>query len=181
MLWSARADSRSRLSHMSISVREGVPGTVMPSPILESEEHGGRGQSGFAIANDVTGTFSPVGAMSKPRYGHGATLLGDGSVLVTGGENNNSGVILADAQIFNPTTNAFSAVGAMTTPRTLHTAARLPDGTVLVTGGYGSSGVQASAEIYNPTLGSFAGIGNMNSPRYQHAATLYRNAWKHAL
>jgi hypothetical protein len=47
-----------------------------------------------------TGTFSSAGSMSSGRYGHTASLLSDGRVLITGGVKDQS--ILASAEVYQP-------------------------------------------------------------------------------
>jgi hypothetical protein len=62
------------------------------------------------IFDPKTGTFSATGPMTEARTYHGATLLADGRVLVTGG----FGALapLASAEIFDPKTGTFSPTGS---------------------------------------------------------------------
>ena len=79
-----------------------------------------------------------------------ATLLPDGTVLITGGISNNFGV-LASAEVYDPGTELFSLLGYMTAARESHTATLLSDGTVLIAGGISSAKLEiAGAEIYKP-------------------------------
>jgi hypothetical protein len=91
--------------------------------------------------------------MISARYGHTATLLNDGNVLVAGGvDPSTSNGYLASAELYDATTGTFTATGSMTSVRDEDTATLLNDGNVLVAGGYkpdGSSSV-ASAELYLP-------------------------------
>src|SRR6185369_8934998 len=54
------------------------------------------------IYDPAAGTFSITGGMNTARYGHTATLLADGRVLVTGGWNTSllNGVI--SAEVYDP-------------------------------------------------------------------------------
>jgi hypothetical protein len=126
----------------------------------------------------AAGTFEPVGKLTRARNGPTATLLADGTVLVTGGAGPDGGneVALPVAELFDPTTNAFTAVGSMNTGRWLHTAVRLQDGQVLVLGGTVDDQTSlASAEVYNPSAGSFSPVGDMNGPRQDATATLLQD------
>jgi hypothetical protein len=75
--------------------------------------------------------------MSESRHLHGATLLGDGKVLVTAGETLQQGAraSLASAEVFDPTTGRWQNAGAMSCPRRAPAQVLLNDGTVLVLGG----------------------------------------------
>jgi Galactose oxidase, central domain len=90
-----------------------------------------------------TNGFQATGDMGTERAAHTATLLTDGTVLVTGGFND--AAVLATAEIFNPATGTFSSTGDMTATRFSHTATLLANGPaatngkVLITGG--SSGL----------------------------------------
>ena len=97
------------------------------------------------------GAFSRVGPTADAWRGRTpATLLPDGTVLVTGGISNDFGA-LAGAELYNPATGSFSLVGYMTAARESHTATLLTDGTVLVAGGVSSAKLEvAAAEIYKP-------------------------------
>jgi hypothetical protein len=118
-------------------------------------------------------TFSATGSMESERIHHAATLLPDGFVLITGG-NNGSGSF-ATAELYNPTAKTFAATGNMTAGRTHHTATLLNDGTVLIAGGYNGDGTHASAELYTPSAGTFAATGAMTTGRADHTATLLSN------
>ena len=108
--------------------------------------------------------------MSTPPYGHTATLLSDGKVLVTGGYNDI--VFLDSAEIYDPVTDSWSPADTMSTPRYGHTATLLSDGKVLVTGGYNDIVLLDSAEIYDPTTDTWSPADTMSTPRYGHTATL---------
>jgi hypothetical protein len=111
------------------------------------------------------GTASPAWTATDPmayaRRQHNATLLPDGTVLVTGGTsatgfNNSTGAVLA-AELWDPETGAWRTLAGMQVPRLYHsTALLLPDGRVLSAGGgHPSDGEHGDpdhpdAEIYSP-------------------------------
>jgi hypothetical protein len=84
------------------------------------------------------------GTLATARDFHTATVLNDGTVLVTGGDNGTG--TLATAEVYDPTVDSFSPTGSMGSTRESHTATLLNDGTVLVNGGIG--GGEATAELY---------------------------------
>jgi uncharacterized protein (TIGR03437 family) len=86
--------------------------------------------------------------MNTARYYHTGTALGDGTVLVAGGQvGTRVYTATASAEIYDPAAGTFSPTGDMTTGRINHTATLLPDGMVLILGGDNSL---SSAEIYHP-------------------------------
>jgi uncharacterized protein (TIGR03437 family) len=111
----------------------------------------GPGPNGV-LYDPATGAFSPTaGTMTANRLDHSATLLGDGTVLLAGGEvcpEWGGPGALASAEIYNPTTDTFVATGNMVFARYSQAMVLLPSGTVLVAGGieYGGD----LAEIYHP-------------------------------
>jgi hypothetical protein len=109
--------------------------------------------------NSPTPTWSSAGSMAQPRRQHNATLLADGTVLVTGGSSvsgfNNAAGQVALAEIWNPATSQFTPVApASSVYRGYHTTALLlPDGRVLMAGGNHDSPTYTenrNAEIYSP-------------------------------
>ena len=135
--------------------------------------------------------FKATGSMYGARYGHTATLLNNGEVLVTGGSAGGPPrggppgppTLLATAELFDPTSGTFTGTGSMSIVRIGHTATLLKNGKVLVTGG-GPFPVQngippyalASAELFDPTSGTFTPTkGKMSVARYGHTATLLNN------
>ncbi len=127
-----------------------------------------------------------AGGLVKARIGHTATLLPDGTVLITGGLASpdlgpNPGdsvgpVILASAELYDPGSFSWIPIGEMGDARRGHTATLLPDGKVLVTGGFGiltmDPSALGSAELYDPSSGSWTASRPMNHARYGHTATL---------
>jgi hypothetical protein len=114
------------------------------------------------------------GAMTTVRVGLAAAVLHDGRVLLAGGAEQ-SGAILASAEIYDPASESFAATGAMSVPRQLATATLLGDGRVLITGGTPDGNFDsafASAELYDPATGSFTALSSeMSDPRMLHTAT----------
>jgi len=114
--------------------------------------------------------------MREPRYGHTATLLATGWVLITGGISQaNGGQASADpasmsAELYNPATHSFAATGDLTTGRSAHTATLLPSGRVLLAGGENPA-LPPVAELYDPQSGTFAPTGMMTTARSEHTAT----------
>lgn len=129
-----------------------------------------------ALLTTALSAWSPGPSLSAPRFGHTATLLADGRVLVAGGS---SGTEIASAEIYDPAANAWSATAPMAQARRNHTATLLPDGAVLVVGGlYTASGVKtylASAEIYDPATGAWRSVPPLQTERAYHAASLLAN------
>jgi hypothetical protein len=100
-----------------------------------------------------------VSSMAIGRQQHNATILPNGTVMVTGGTNvgfsSVEGAVYA-GEIWNPSTEKWSLVASMQIPHLYHSIALLlPDGRVLVAGGGQWGGATEAdnryqAEIYSP-------------------------------
>lgn len=89
----------------------------------------------------LNGSWNIAPSPSVGRYGHGATLLLNGTVLIAGGRSTTSGALRPIAEVFDPagsTTGAWSTRANLTIYRLNHTATLLSNGNVLLTGGLGS-------------------------------------------
>jgi hypothetical protein len=90
--------------------------------------------------NEPSPTWRLVAPMSIARRQVNATLLPDGTVLVTGGTSgpgfNNATTPVYPAELWDPATETWTTLASATVPRLYHSAAvLLPDGRVLSTGG----------------------------------------------
>ncbi len=99
--------------------------------------------------------FEPLPGLVTARYGHTATRLLDGTVLLAGGFDAD-GQPQAAAELYLPETRSFEGVGSMVLPRGDHMATLLDDGRVLVV-----DQTRTDVEIYEPGERSFASL----SPR----------------
>jgi Domain of unknown function (DUF1929)/Bacterial Ig-like domain (group 2) len=97
------------------------------------------------------GHASPTASMESPRRNLNATVLPDGTVLVTGGNdlNYDQGRMPKTAEIWNQNTGKWTVLAAQQIPRPYHAVGLLlPDATVFTAGGY--DGDKHSNRYENP-------------------------------
>ncbi len=139
--------------------------------------------TGTHLYDPVAGCLSSGPALPAPRFGHTATLLADGKVLIAGGYTGDglSGYpLLTTAEIYDPFNNTISpTAGPMTASRANHTATPLQinGAKVLIMGGgdaiAGSVPGRDSAELFDPASNTFTAAGTIAPApgRLFHAAT----------
>jgi hypothetical protein len=135
-----------------------------------SATDGGNTTTAIASAelyDPLAGKFAATGDMTVERSGHTATLLGNRTVLVVGGDGDGASV-----ELYDPGAGTFAATGSTTVARQNHTATLLGSGAVVIAGGSDGIMALASAELYDPAAGTFAATGSMTMSRLGHTATL---------
>jgi N-acetylneuraminic acid mutarotase len=124
--------------------------------------------------------------MNEARQQQSAVLLGDGSVLVTGGNIERTPctsdlcvTTIAESELYNPATGQWKTVGEMTIPRSFFTTTRLSNGKVLAVGGRIHTGpdyfdykATAYADLYDPATRTWSASGTMGVSRTDHSAVL---------
>jgi N-acetylneuraminic acid mutarotase len=142
-------------------------------------------ETGLATAelyDPGTGQWTTTGALHGPRWGHAAVLLGDNTVLVTGGvttRSSQSERALNTAELYDPDTGQWTETTPMTDARAGHAAVLLGNGQVLVCGGAVPVAEREMAplafcELYNPDAQpepTWTATGNLRVPRSRHQAT----------
>ncbi|MGB2900514.1 MAG: Ig-like domain repeat protein [Candidatus Acidiferrum sp.] len=129
---------------------------------------------GFVLAIP-SGTWQATANLSAARPGASASLLQNGSVLITGGDPGSGPV--ASADLFNSDGSVSPLAAPMNNPRSNHISATLQDGRVVVAGGTVSGGgATNSAEIFDPVSGTWSSIaGGMVEARSGAAAALLQD------
>src|SRR5947209_15383355 len=119
------------------------------------------------------GTWAPIADLNQPRAEHTATLLANGTVLISGGRDA-ADQPLASAEIYDPATGGYTLLASpLPAPVWGHTATRLGDGTVVIAGGTGDGGLPVAAvQLFDPATDTFTALDPMSTPRARHTATL---------
>lgn len=126
------------------------------------------------LYDPAANSWTPLASMSHARYGHRATLLADGRLLVTGGFDATN---VQGAEIYDPASNSWSPAGTMLHPRLWNSAVLLSNGNVMVAGGLIDASGEAtdSVEIYDTLTNSWSAGAAMSMPRASHTATRLGN------
>lgn len=132
------------------------------------------------IYDPLTGQWSRAASMGVPRWGHSATLLTDGRVLVVGGLAEDD--TTPTAELYDPLTDSWRAAATPANPYRFQTATLLTDGRVLVAGGNGAltalqfmppaDGASDAAEIYDPATDHWMTVEKLPVARKEHVAAL---------
>eukprot|EP00160_Parvularia_atlantis_P014070 Unigene3286_Nuclearia_a/m.10075 Unigene3286_Nuclearia_a/g.10075 ORF Unigene3286_Nuclearia_a/g.10075 Unigene3286_Nuclearia_a/m.10075 type:complete len:598 (-) Unigene3286_Nuclearia_a:68-1861(-) len=119
--------------------------------------------------NPTTGTWARAGAVTPHRFGHSATRLPNGYVLVAGGVVVNTVADLNVTQIYNPDINSWSPARPLNRARFGHVAVLLADGSVLVAGGFvnvnNATDAISTVEIFSLTAGNWTVVGSLKVAR----------------
>jgi hypothetical protein len=154
-------------------------GKVLVAGGLGSSSASGPALRGAEVYDPEHNTWDTTGELVTARWGHSATLLPDGKVLVAGGTAVRSGQTtkaLTSAELYDPAARTWSEITAMTDARTGHVALPLKGGKVLVIGGSAPVGTPddpalAFCELYDSKTG-WTPTGSLFKARRHHRAAL---------
>ena len=107
--------------------------------------------------------FTAAAPMAFAHYGHSATRLADGHVVVVGGNT-------TQTQAYDPVAGTWATQGPTAATHTSHGAVLLPDGRLLVVGG--TQFAQPTAELLDPATGAWTAAAQMLVTRSNPTATL---------
>ena len=142
---------------------------------------GGQNAGGTLASAEIYDMPSGRGALwfnARPlatgRGYHTATRLGNGKVLVAGGDDPAGGGY-ASTELFDPALNQWTSGDHLAAGRYYHTATRLGNGKVLVAEGRDGTDYLTAAELYDRQANSWSAAGNLLPGRMSHTATLLGN------
>ncbi|MEM7305085.1 MAG: kelch repeat-containing protein [Planctomycetota bacterium] len=129
------------------------------------------------IYDPVTNSWSPAAPLPQPRALHQASLLGDGTVLVTGGIEITQILfidvpnITNDARRYDAGADAWLSTASFSGPRGLHAQLTLPSGDALIVGGVDGDLVLQSfsprdgCSIYNHQQNTWTQVASLSNAR----------------
>ncbi len=134
----------------------------------------------IAIAQQTTAqTVAPTTDMNVKRVGHQAQPLGNGKVLVFGGQTTSSTfqpIVHASCEIYDSSTKTWTTAASMNIARTNHASVVTQAGKILAIGG-DSSGTNSrlNVESYDPVTDKWTIVGTLNKPRNSGDAIVLDN------
>ena len=149
----------------------------------------GQPTANAALYDPIAQTTTTL-TMNHARAGHGASLMGNGKVLITGGfATFNLTDILGffagiqnTTEIYDPVVGTFTNGPNLLEARALHSSTTISSGQVLIAGGMSVipfiniPTVSATAYRFNPTTNSFSFLpASMNGGRFLHSAVALSN------
>jgi WD40 repeat protein len=138
-----------------------MPGTTTGGSSLATAE----------IYDPASGAWTLAGSLATRRFGHSATLLPNGKVLVAGGNDWFHAGPLSSAELYDPASESWTATGSLAYPRSRPRATLLPSAKVLVLGNDNDAG-PFTAELYDPATGTWTMTGNLAHQGYGTATLL---------
>ena len=117
----------------------------------------------------TTWTWTATSSMAIARFGHTATRLRDGRVLISGGRTPTGPT--RSTEIYDPVTQSWTSAADMNAPRAFHLATLLADGRVFVVSGDAKQSsadllrVAGTSEIVDPATGQWTLTGTLGTPR----------------
>lgn len=148
----------------------------------------GQPTAAAAVYDPATQTTTTL-TMAAPRAGHGASVMGNGKVLITGGLasfdlTNPLSLftgIQGSTEVFDPALGTFAPGPTMLEPRALHTSTTLTSGQVLIAGGIALlpivnvPNVSATAYRFDPATNNFGLPSLFGGGRFLHSAAPLSN------
>ncbi len=138
---------------------------------------GGEETGAVELFDPQTGVWTDTAPLLTPRHFHGATLLKDGRVLVTGGQTYAAPPLpTARAEIYDPKTATWKIAKKASVVRMQHGAARLANGQVIVAGGATDVLPATDAvELYDPPSNTWTTVAALGEARVLHTTTMLDN------
>ncbi len=115
------------------------------------------------IFDPTTGKREETGSMKMARWGHTATLLPNGKVLVAGGNNlgtNGKRNYLISAELYDPATEKWTEAGSMHSTHPNEQAVLQRDGKVRISGYIGDYQKRPADDLYDPATGTWTAVTN---------------------
>jgi hypothetical protein len=168
------ADGRVFVAGGASSVDVSSPLTLVAA-VLKSTE----------IYDPATNSWSAGPNLPKPRAFHGASRLGDGKVLITGGIEVTDLIIVLlpditnDARRYDPVTNQFQSTAAFPGPRAGTVQKTLPNGDAVIVGGADGDLITQNftcldtCAVYNHVANTWTSVASMAKPRIFHQVELF--------
>jgi N-acetylneuraminic acid mutarotase len=128
---------RPRSGHSASLLRDGRVIVIGGSDLGASNVLGP--ETSAEIYDSVTDTWDLVTGDLRPRRGHASVTLGNGRVVVVGGEDL-VGLSISAVEVYDPVAGSWQIVGSLPDGRSLLALALLPDDSVLIVGGGTASG-----------------------------------------
>lgn len=124
----------------------------------------------------ATKAWTTAAPLATARYGHTATVLPNGKVMIVGGVGSVSAGPTTSVELYDPASNAWTVGAPLATSRLNHTATLLTNGKVLVVGGFDNFGnMRATVELYDPASNVWTNVSPLATARYNHTAVLLTN------